>query len=90
MPSLLSLKRQPSMPLRQMPRRDGRNRCSINIDRPMRSFMLGVPSDILRGGVEPAQGLLLVAVQAGWTLAMFLLLRVVWRAGVREYSAVGA
>ncbi|TMD58382.1 MAG: hypothetical protein E6I87_12510 [Chloroflexi bacterium] len=53
-------------------------------------YMLAVPADILRGGVDPARGLLLVGAQALWVLLFYAALQRVWRAGVREYSAVGA
>jgi ABC-2 type transport system permease protein len=53
-------------------------------------YMLGVPADILRGGVDPLRGLALVGVQTLWVVVMYAALRIVWRAGVREYSAVGA
>jgi ABC-2 type transport system permease protein len=53
-------------------------------------YMLGVPADILRGALDPLRGLGLVAVQAIWVVVLFGALRIAWRAGVREYSAVGA
>lgn len=53
-------------------------------------YMLGVPADILRGGVNVPTGLQLVATQALWVAAIWLALRLAWRLGVRQYSAVGA
>lgn len=53
-------------------------------------YMLGVPADILRGGVGAGQALLLIGAQAVWVVVFFVALRYAWRAGVREYSAVGA
>jgi ABC-2 type transport system permease protein len=52
-------------------------------------YMLGVPADILRGGMDVGRALTLVGVQALWVAATFLTLRVAWRAGVRRYGAVG-
>jgi ABC-2 type transport system permease protein len=53
-------------------------------------YMLAVPADILRGGVEPLRALELIGIQALWVVVMYLALQRVWRAGIREYSAVGA
>lgn len=54
------------------------------------SYMLGVPADILRGGVTVEQALARVAGQAVWVGLSYLAFQAVWRAGVRQYSAVGA
>lgn len=53
-------------------------------------YMLGVPADILRGGPTVAEALPMVAGQVVWLVIAVLLFRRVWRAGLREYSAVGA
>ncbi|MGH2499314.1 MAG: ABC transporter permease [Candidatus Limnocylindria bacterium] len=53
-------------------------------------YMLGVPADILRGAPSVDQALLLVGVQAAWLVAGYAALQVVWRAGLKQYSAVGA
>jgi ABC-2 type transport system permease protein len=53
-------------------------------------YMLGVPADILRGGPSFDQAVMLVAGQIVWLLIAVVLFRVVWRAGLRLYSAVGA
>lgn len=53
-------------------------------------YMLGVPADILRGGMPPMTALLFVGVQALWVLVTFAALQRAWNAGVRQYSAVGA
>ncbi len=53
-------------------------------------YMLGVPADILRGGSDIPTSLLLVAGQAVWLAIAIVLYRVVWNAGLRAYSAVGA
>jgi ABC-2 type transport system permease protein len=53
-------------------------------------YMLGVPTEILRGGVDVPTALLLIGVQVVW-VAIFLFAFVrVWRVGVRQYTAVGA
>jgi ABC-2 type transport system permease protein len=53
-------------------------------------YMLGVPAEILRGGVDVPTALLLMAGQVFWLVFFFIALQFVWRAGVRQYSAVGA
>jgi len=53
-------------------------------------YMLGVPADILRGGPDPTTALALVAGQAVWLAVGIVLYRIVWSAGLRQYSAVGA
>ncbi len=53
-------------------------------------YMLGVPADILRGGPDIPTSLLLVAGQVAWLAVAIVLYRLVWNAGLRQYSAVGA
>jgi len=53
-------------------------------------YMLWAPSEILRGGVTAQQGLVLVAVQIVWLALSWLGFVVVWRLGLRQFSAVGA
>jgi ABC-2 type transport system permease protein len=53
-------------------------------------WMLGFPVELLLGRLSPAEALTGIGAQAVWVLLSVLLLRVVWRAGVRTYSAVGA
>lgn len=53
-------------------------------------YMLGAPTEILRGAVDPGTALLVMAGQAAWTIVAALALRAAWRSGVRQYSAVGA
>lgn len=53
-------------------------------------FMLGFPVDLLLGRLDEAaigQGLLL---QLGWCAVLFGLMLLMWRRGLRRYSAVGA
>jgi ABC-2 type transport system permease protein len=54
------------------------------------AYMLGVPVDILRGATTLEQSLLLMGGQALWLATAYAVLQVVWRAGLRQYSAVGA
>ncbi len=54
------------------------------------AYMLGVPVDILRGATTLEQSLVLMGGQALWLAAAYAVLQVVWRAGLRQYSAVGA
>ena len=53
-------------------------------------YMLGVPADILRGGPDIPTSLLLVCGQVVWLAVAIALYRLIWKAGLREYSAVGA
>jgi ABC-2 type transport system permease protein len=53
-------------------------------------YMLGVPAEILRGGPDLSTALLMVAGQVVWLAIGIVLYRVVWNAGLRQYSAVGA
>lgn len=53
-------------------------------------YMLGVPVDIIRGGHDLTTSLLLIAAQAVWLGIAVVLYRIVWNAGLRQYSAVGA
>ncbi len=53
-------------------------------------YMLGVPTDIVRGAYPIDQALLFVGGQVLWVVATVAALQVIWRLGVRQYSAVGA
>ena len=53
-------------------------------------WMLGFPVELLLGRVTPVQALQGLAAQAVWVVIALVLVRLVWRAGVRLYSAVGA
>ncbi len=53
-------------------------------------YMLSFSTEIVLGRVEGAQILSGLLVQFGWVALFWLLVRVLWRLGVRSYSAVGA
>ena len=53
-------------------------------------YVLGVPAEILRGGVNVNTALLLMAGQVIWVVIFYIALQRVWRVGIRQYSAVGA
>ncbi len=53
-------------------------------------WMISFPVELLLGRLTPAQAILGLAAQAVWLMISLTLLRIVWRAGVRVYSAVGA
>jgi ABC-2 type transport system permease protein len=53
-------------------------------------WMLGFPVELVLGRLTPAQALLGLAAQAVWVVLSLIAIRVVWRAGMRVYSAVGA
>jgi ABC-2 type transport system permease protein len=54
------------------------------------AYMFGVPADILRGAPTFEESLLLLAGQAVWVAICYLVLQVVWGAGLKQYSGVGA
>jgi ABC-2 type transport system permease protein len=61
----------------------------ISIILPFR-WMISFPLQLLLGQLSTDQALTGLAAQIGWIIVSFFLFRVVWRAGVKVYSAVGA
>ena len=53
-------------------------------------YMQGAPTEILRGGVTPERAVLILAGQTAWLALTYVAFRLVWRRGIRAYSAVGA
>jgi len=53
-------------------------------------WMIAFPVELLLGNLTPPQALIGFAAQAAWIAAGLVLMRFAWRAGVRQYSAVGA
>ena len=53
-------------------------------------WMLGFPVELILGRLTPPEALLGIGAQAAWVVIAFVLLRLIWRAGIRRYSAVGA
>src|SRR4051812_3220666 len=53
-------------------------------------YMLWAPTEILRGATTLEQTLGLIAIEAVWLVFSAVLYVVIWRAGLRQYSAVGA
>jgi ABC-2 type transport system permease protein len=53
-------------------------------------WMIGFPVELFLGRLTPAEAVTGLLAQTVWIGLAFLLLRAVWRAGVRVYSAVGA
>jgi ABC-2 type transport system permease protein len=53
-------------------------------------WMIGFPVELLLGRLTLAETLTGLGAQFAWLLISVVLLRIVWRAGVRVYSAVGA
>ncbi len=53
-------------------------------------WTISFPVELFLGRLTPRDALIGFAAQAAWLLLGLLLLRTVWRAGVRVYSAVGA
>ncbi|MBI3522828.1 MAG: ABC-2 family transporter protein [Chloroflexi bacterium] len=52
--------------------------------------MIGIPAEILRGGLTPSDVLARLALQGVWLVLCFAGYQAVWRLGLRQYSAVGA
>lgn len=53
-------------------------------------YMMGAPTEILRGAVTAQQLPLILAGQAAWLVVTLLAFHWIWRRGLRAYSAVGA
>jgi ABC-2 type transport system permease protein len=53
-------------------------------------WTVGFPVELLLGKLTPVQALIGIAAQVVWLGLALLILRVVWRAGLKVYSAVGA
>jgi len=53
-------------------------------------WMVSFPVELILGNLTPHQALIGFAAQAGWLAAALFCVRATWRAGVRQYSAVGA
>ncbi len=52
-------------------------------------YMVGFPVEVLTGQIHGADLLTGFAFQVGWLLVAMVLYRLVWRAGLRRYAAVG-
>lgn len=53
-------------------------------------WMIGFPVELLLGRLTPTQALTGLGIQVAWLIVVLAFLRIVWRKGVRIYSAVGA
>jgi ABC-2 type transport system permease protein len=53
-------------------------------------WMLGFPVELLLGRLSPMQALSGIGMQVLWVVGSFLIMRLIWKAGIRVYSAVGA
>lgn len=53
-------------------------------------WMIGFPVELLLGRLTANEALTGIAAQVAWSILGLVLVRIVWRAGVRAYSAVGA
>jgi ABC-2 type transport system permease protein len=53
-------------------------------------WLINFPVELLLGRLTLAESLIGLGAQAAWLVASFVLLRIIWRAGVRAYTAVGA
>lgn len=52
--------------------------------------MLAAPVELLGGFQDPAEAWVDLAIAGAWTLAMFAVVAVLWRRGLRRYGAFGA
>jgi len=52
-------------------------------------YMIGFPVDVLTGQLDTTGLLMGFAVQAGWLVVALALSAVMWRMGLRRYTAVG-
>jgi ABC-2 type transport system permease protein len=52
-------------------------------------YMVGFPVEVLLGQLSPAQVTSGFAIQLGWLLMVVFVHHLVWRAGLRRYTAVG-
>jgi ABC-2 type transport system permease protein len=53
-------------------------------------WMVAFPVELLLGRLTPAEAAIGLAAEAAWIVVALVLVRIVWRAGARVYSAVGA
>jgi ABC-2 type transport system permease protein len=53
-------------------------------------WLISYPIDLISGRLTPSQALIGLGAQVAWLAVSYLLFRIVWRAGVKIYSAVGA
>jgi len=53
-------------------------------------WTVGFPTELLLGRLTPAQVLAGIGMQVAWLAVALILMRFVWRAGLKVYSAVGA
>ena len=52
-------------------------------------WMIGFPVELLLGKLGPVEALIGLGAQAAWLLIGLVLLRIVWKAGTKVYTAVG-
>ena len=53
-------------------------------------WMISFPAELLLGRLTPLDTLTGLGAQMAWVVLAFVLMRIMWRAGIRIYSAVGA
>jgi ABC-2 type transport system permease protein len=53
-------------------------------------WLISFPVEILLGRLTPVEALMGLGAQVAWLIVSIVLVRVIWRVGVRVYSAVGA
>ena len=53
-------------------------------------WLISYPIDLMTGRLTLNEALIGLGAQAAWLIVSYILFRIVWRAGVKIYSAVGA
>ena len=53
-------------------------------------WVIAFPVELLLGKLNPADALIGLGAQAVWLVVGFILVRIVWKSGIKVYSAVGA
>jgi ABC-2 type transport system permease protein len=53
-------------------------------------WIIGYPIDLVTGRLTPSETFIGLGAQAVWLIAAYFIFRLVWKSGVRVYSAVGA
>lgn len=53
-------------------------------------WMIGFPVELLLGSLTSGEALTGVGIQTIWVILGFVMVQIIWRAGIRIHSAVGA
>jgi len=53
-------------------------------------WLISYPVELISGRLTPNEAFIGLGAQVAWLVVSYVLFRIVWRAGVKVYSAVGA